>query len=127
FRYEFDGHRHDLGLGSLDTLNLVEAREKARGLRQQLVDGIDPFAAKRQAKKERLAKLAAEARAVTFRQCAEECIKSHADGWKNAKHPAQWSSTLETYASPVLGELAVEDIATAHVVRVLQPFWKEKP
>jgi integrase len=127
FRYELAGRRHDLGLGSLDTLNLVEAREKARGLRQQLVDGIDPFAAKRQAKKERLAKLAAEARAMTFKQCAEECIKSHADGWKNAKHAAQWVSTLETYAYPVLGDLAVDDIATAHIVRVLQPIWKEKP
>src|SRR5215470_10820289 len=49
FRYEFDRRRHDLGLGSLDTLNLVEAREKSRRLRQQLVDGIDPFEAKRQA------------------------------------------------------------------------------
>jgi integrase len=127
FRYELDGQRHDLGLGSVDTLNLVEAREKARLLRQQLVDGIDPFTAKRQAKKERLAKLAAEARAMTFRQCAEECIKSHSDGWKNAKHATQWRSTLKTYAYPVLGDLAVDDIATAHVVRALQPIWKEKP
>jgi integrase len=127
FRYELDGRRHDLGLGSLDTLNLPEAREKARLLRQQLVERIDPFEAKRQAKKERLAKLAAEARAMTFRQCAEECIKSHADGWKNAKHRAQWRSTLESYAYPVLGDLAVDDIATAHIVRVLQPIWKEKP
>jgi integrase len=127
FRYELDGQRNDLGLGSVDTLNLVEAREKARLLRQQLVDGIDPFTARRQAKKERLAKLAAEARAMTFRQCAEECIKSHSDGWKNAKHAAQWRSTLKTYAYPVLGDIAVDDIATAHVVRALQPIWKEKP
>jgi integrase len=127
FRYELDGGRHDLGLGSVDTLNLAEAREKARLLRQQLVAGIDPFEAKRQAKKERLTKLAAEAQAMTFRQCAEECIKSHADGWKNAKHRAQWRSTLESYAYPVLGDLAVDDIATAHIVRVLQPIWKEKP
>jgi integrase len=127
FRYEFDGRRHDLGLGSLETFNLAEAREKARGLRQQLADGIDPFTAKQQARKDRLAKLAAEARAMTFRQCAEECIKSHRDGWKNAKHAAQWSSTLETYAHPILGELAVDDIATAHIVRVLQPIWKSKP
>jgi integrase len=127
FRYELDQRRHDLGLGSLDTLNLVEARERARGLRQQILDGLDPFAARRQAKKERLAKLAAEARAMTFKQCADECIKSHADGWKNAKHAAQWVSTLQTYAYPVLGDLAVDDIATAHVVRVLQPIWKDKP
>jgi integrase len=127
FRYELDGVRHDLGLGSLDTLNLVEAREKARGLRQQLVDGIDPFTTKREREKERLAKLAAEARAMTFRQCAEECIRSHRDGWKNPKHRQQWGNTLATYAYPLLGDLAIDDISTAHVVRVLQPIWKEKP
>jgi len=127
FRYELHGQRHDLGIGSVDTFNLAEARERAKGLRQQLADGIDPFTAKQQKKKEDLAKLAAAARAMTFRQCAEECIKSHRDGWKNAKHAAQWASTLETYAYPVLGDLAADDIATAHVVRVLQPIWKDKP
>jgi integrase len=127
FRYELDGRRHDLGLGSLDTLNLAEAREKARGLRQQLLDGIDPFTARQQAKKARLAKLAAEARAMTFKQSAEACIASHEDAWKNAKHRAQWRSTLETYAYPVIGDLSVDDIATGHIVRVLQPIWKDKP
>src|SRR5262249_484507 len=92
FRSEFRARRQDLGIGSLDTFDLAEARERAKGLRQQLADGIDPFTAKRQKEKEDLAKRAAEARAMTFKQCAAECIKSHADGWKNAKHAAQWSS-----------------------------------
>src|SRR6476659_7228269 len=48
FRYELDNRRHDLGLGSLDTFDLAGARERAKGLRQQLADGIDPFTAKRQ-------------------------------------------------------------------------------
>jgi integrase len=127
FRYELDGERHELGLGPLHTRGLAEAREKARELRQQLLDGIDPLAAKREAKKQRLATLAAEAKALTFRQAAEQCIASHEGGWKNAKHRTQWSSTLVAYAYPVLQNLAVDDITTAHVVKVLEPVWRTKP
>ena len=43
FRYELDGTRRDLGLGSIHDLNLAEARAKARTLRQQLLDKIDPY------------------------------------------------------------------------------------
>lgn len=127
FRYELDGRRHDLGLGPLHALDLAEARIKARGLRQQLLDGIDPLGAKRQIKRDRLARLAAEARAMTFRACAEACVASHEDGWKNPKHRAQWRSTLETYAYPLIGDLAVDDITTAHISKVLSPIWKAKP
>jgi integrase len=127
FRYELDGQRHDLGLGPVHTLDLADARAKAKALRQQLLDGIDPLAAKQQAKRDRLAKLAAEQRAMTFRQCAEQCIAAHDDSWKNAKHRQQWRNTLTQYAYPVLGDLAVDDITTAHIVKALEPIWKTVP
>jgi integrase len=127
FRYEYLGRRHDIGLGPLRHLDLAEARKQARKKRQQIIDGIDPFTAKQQIRREELDRLAAEKRATTFRQCGEQCIAAHEDGWKNPKHRAQWRATLKTYAYPVLGDLAVDDIVTAHVVRVLEPIWKEKP
>lgn len=46
---------------------------------------------------------------------------------KNAKHVAQWESTLKTYANPVVGSLPVQDIDTNHVMRVLEPIWRAKP
>jgi integrase len=127
FRYELDGHRHDLGLGPVHTLDLADARQKAKTLRQQLLDGIDPLAAKQQIKRDRLARLAAEQRAMTFRQCAEACIAAHESGWTNRKHREQWTSSLEQYAYPVLGDMAIDDIATPHIVRVLEPIWKTIP
>jgi len=127
FRYERNGRRRDVGLGPLRHLDLAEARKQARKKRQQILDGIDPFTAKQRIRREELDRLAAEKRATTFRQCAEQCIADHEDGWKNPKHRAQWRATLKTYAYPVLGDLAVDDIATSHVVKVLEPFWKEKP
>jgi integrase len=127
FRYEFDGKRHDLGLGSLNELDLAEARARARSLRQQLLDGVDPYTTRQQQRADRRAKLAERARTMTFRQAAAACIESHADGWRNAEHHRQWITSLEQYVFPVLGDLPVDEIATPHIVKVLEPIWKTIP
>jgi integrase len=127
FRFELHGRRHDMGLGPTHTLDLADARAKAKALRQQLLDGTNPLAAKQQIKRDQLAKLAAEQRAMTFRQRSAACIASHEDGWSNAKHRTQWTQSLEDYAYPVLGDLSVDDITTQHVIKVLEPIWKEIP
>src|SRR5262245_4729576 len=124
FRYEVNGRRHEMGLGPLHTIGLAEARDKARTLRQQLLDDIDPLEA-RHARQQALA--AEVAKRVTFKQCGAEYLTAHADGWRNPKHAAQWRSTLETYAYPVLGNLAVSDIEVAHVLRALEPIWRTVP
>ena len=122
FRYELDGRRREMGLGALDTIGLSEARAKAHSLRKQLVDDIDPLEAKRRAK---MARLAEQAKTVTFKKCAEMYLKAHRDSWKNPKHAAQWESTLETYVYPAVGDLAVADIDTNLVIKIVEPIWKK--
>ncbi len=56
-----------------------------------------------------------------------EYIKAHEVGWKNAKHRAQWSSTLTTYAAPIFGKLPAAAIDTALVLRALEAIWHSKP
>ena len=127
FRYELDGERHDMGLGPIHTLRLGDARERALELRQQIKLGIDPLESRREVKAARLANKAQQAKAVTFKQCAEMYLDVHADRWKNPKHRDQWRSTLESYAYPVIGDLAVTDIDESHLLKVLQPIWKQIP
>ena len=67
-----------------------------------------------------------QARRVTFQQCADQYIASHQSGWRNAKHRYQWTVTLRTYVNPVIGALAVAEIDTALVLKVLQPIWEAK-
>ena len=50
FRYKIGNKTTILGLGATHTVSLAEARAKARHLRQQLIDGINPSQA-RQARK----------------------------------------------------------------------------
>lgn len=122
-RYSFDGRRRDLGLGGYTDLTLAEAREKALAQRKLILEGIDPIEARRE---QRDARMAALARRMTFRQCVTGYIDAHGDGWKNAKHRAQWQSTLETYAGPVIGDLDVAQVDLPLVLKILAPIWKTK-
>ncbi|MEO3475760.1 site-specific integrase [Roseomonas sp. CAU 1739] len=51
---------------------------------------------------------------------------AHEAGWRNAKHRAQWTSTLTTYAFPHIGSMGLEEISTDDVLRCLQPIWTAK-
>ena len=117
------GKQRELGLGSFPSVTLADARERARALRAQLVSGEDPVAERQAARSAAAAERAAQ---QTFSALAAQYIAQHASGWKNAKHAAQWTATLKTYAEPVLGALLVRDITTAHVIQVLDPIWLTK-
>jgi integrase len=128
FRYERNGKRRDMGLGSLHDVGLAAARQKAKELREQLVlEGIDPLEARNEKRAKHRAICAEKARARTFRECVEMYLSVHESKWKNRKHAQQWRATLETYAYPVIGDLNVADIDEAHLVRALQPIWKRVP
>src|ERR1700730_12342654 len=115
-------------LESITRLSLDEARELAAECTRQRKQGVDPIEAR---DRERVAKRTQAqleaAKAVTFDQCSEKFIASHESSWRNAKHRAQWSSTLKTYASPVFGKLPVQAIDVALVMKALSPIWNEKP
>ena len=124
FRYAMNGRLRDMGIGPVKTLTLAEARERAREARKLLLDGIDPIANKRA----RVAALrSADAKAMTFRQCAEGFIKDNEGKWKNAAHRQQWTSTLASYVYPILGDLPVAAIDTPLVLRVVKPLWGRVP
>jgi integrase len=122
-RFERDGRERWLGLGPLDIVDLRTARERARAARLLLLDGIDPID-HRKAERAKLA--AAKAKLLLFREAAESYFNQHEGKWKNAKHRAQFVSTLKQYAFPVLGDMAVSEIDTAAVLRAIEPIWKEK-
>lgn len=123
FRYRVGSKLRDMGLGSVNAINLAEARERAAKCRNLRANGVDPIEQRRQ---EKTAKFAEAARVMTFEQCATAFIRAHKAGWKNAKHAAQWTATLKTYAYPVFSALPVASVDTALVLKVLEPIWNDK-
>lgn len=123
YRYTLNGRTRYMGLGATHAVGLADARKKATAARQARQDGTDPI----EVRKAEVARVRLEAaRALTFQDAAEKYIKSHRSAWRNAKHAAQWESTLKTYAYPVLGKLSVQEIDVGLVMRVLEPIWVTK-
>ena len=110
-----------MGLGSLDTVSLKDARAQATVHRQSLLEGRDPKVIRDAARQENQ-----KNQVWTFDKCAEAYINAHSPSWKNPKHAQQWRNTLSQYASPVFGNLPVQEIDTALVMRVIEPIWLEK-
>ena len=121
FLYTLQGRSREMGLGSLDTVSLADARIKAKEYRNQLLDGNDPLDVKAKKTGEHRLK-----QKMTFDACAAAYIETHKSGWRNAKHTAQWQNTLRTYVSPEFGHLPVSEVDTSLVMRVLSPIWTTK-
>jgi len=83
FRYVVAGKRHEMGLGSLQTVDLASARKRARECRAALLDGQHPLEVRRSA---RTAHALTRAKLMTFDQCAAAYVQAHRGSWKNAKH-----------------------------------------
>jgi len=119
FRYQRSGVEQFMGLGATHTVTLAQARQDALTARLALRDGIDPQAQRRAAR-------AVQAGIPTFKAAAAAYIEEQTPGWKNAKHAAQWTATLETYAYPTIGDKPVDSITTDDVLTILQPLWTAK-
>ena len=128
FRYRTGGKLRDMGLGSYPAVTLAEARDLAVDARKLAKTGTDPLEARRKAREAaEVEQRRGEALATTFESIALRYIESQKAGWKNAKHASQWTNTLRTYAFPVIGALAPNEITTEHVLRVLKPIWTKIP
>ena len=130
YRFMLHGKSRDVGLGAAGQggISLADARDKAAALRLQVKSGTDPLAERQREASEALASAqAAQIAGITFKAVAETYIGTNEASWRNDKHRQQWRNTLASYVYPVMGELPVADIGTAHVLQVLEPIWQEKP
>lgn len=125
-RFQLNGKRREMGLGSFPDVGLKAARIAATEQRKVLIAGVDPVAA-RDAERElqREAQRVKEARNVTFEKLVAEYLLAHGSSWSE-KWRKGWIRKLELYAFPVVGKMSADEIQTEHVLRVLQPIWAAK-
>jgi len=123
FRYTVAGKPTSIGLGPAHTITLAEARDEALRLRKLLVAGKDP-----KLERERERHAATLAQAQTFRVFATEFIKGLESAHRSSKAHAQWTSSLERYAYPIIGDVPLRDINVHMVLEVLtrDNAWQEK-
>ena len=114
-RVQKNGRRRDIGLGSAKKVSLAQARQRSAEVRSQVEAGIDPVLQRKKAEG-----------IPTFREAAVAVYAENKKSWKNKKHRGQWLTSLQTYAFPKIGDVAVSDIESSHVRDVLIAIWLEK-
>src|SRR5262245_7646774 len=92
FRYMKDGRARGMGLGPVDLVSYTEAQTKAFEARRQLLNGVDPLAARQSVRS--AAKIAAQNR-WTFSAAAESYIETKKAGWKGSGSETQWRASLK--------------------------------
>lgn len=123
YRFQLRGRRREMGLGALADVPARVARQRHAEARALALAGADPIERRDAARA--VAVEEAPARA-TFAAVALDYIDRHRASWSNAKHAAQWESTLRTYAFPTLGDRPVDEVSDADVRQVLDPIWLSK-
>ena len=117
-RIVINDRRRDIGLGAYPIVSLAKARSLAAENRSAVAEGQDPLAEKREAKD---AARSPAPSVPTFAEAAARVIELRRPTWKNPEHAGQWKSTLATHAFPVMGNMAVDEIAPSDVLMVLEP------
>jgi integrase len=119
-RFQINGARRDMGLGSYPAVTLAEARMAAADARKQIAQDVDPLAARAAARK-------AAKPIPTFREIARIVIDEAKRKSTNAKVRYQWERHLgEAYSGPLL-DRPVHEITTLDVAALLKPVWHDKP
>ena len=137
-RVVVDGKRRDIGLGGYspgwepkpgtDVLatdlhpgSIAAARREAARMRAIARSGGDPLADRNAARAE------AKAKRKSFRDYATDYVKTKRPEWKNEKHAAQWTTTLERYAYPHFGDVAIGKVDRTMVLAALRSIWTKLP
>ncbi len=110
-RLRINGRAVNIGLGSYPVVTLGDARRAALENRRETFHGRDPRSGD----------------TPTFAEAARSVIRLRRASWRRgSKSEAQWKASLETYVFPVIGDLPVNEVTTAHVLAVLSPIWNRK-
>jgi integrase len=118
-KYQWAKKQEKMGIGSLADVGLAEARKKAKKIRQQARDGVNPKLHREQ--------VSASARsAPLFKDFAAMICEQVAAGLKSEKSRQKWRRCINVY-SKHLHHMPINQIGVDDVVKTLLPIWLTKP
>jgi integrase len=119
-RYQLNGVRRDMGLGSYPSVGLSDARIAAADARKLIAQRIDPLNAREASRK-------AERPIPTFGDIAKLVVADAQSKTANRKVAYQWARHLGSAYCGALLDRPVNEITTMEVAAVLRPVWRSKP
>jgi integrase len=120
------GYRErELSLGSIDFMDIDEARDRCVELRRSVRQGTDPME-----ERDRETRHVIRQRRVgsSFKEVAERYIDMKKAEWDAGGASEQsWRGSLAKHVYPVIGDMAVDRIDRADIVDLLKPIWIKVP
>jgi integrase len=120
FRFQLNKRETCMGLGRLEYVTYLEAREAAIEAHKNLMKGINPIGVKNDL---RAANIKATASLKTFREAAHAFIDARLVKKWTPEHAESVRAKLQLHAMPKLESLPVKSIDKAIVIDVLEPIW----
>lgn len=114
-RYMHDGKQRDMGLGSILSLSLAEARAKVSAHWVAIHQGINPNPSK-------AAPEPAKAEVNTFRTDAIRFHAREAGQWDERK-AKEWLQGMAKHVFPIIGHLDTAKVTVADVLSIVEPLW----
>lgn len=113
--------KREIGLGAYPDVLPGAARDKAREAKAKLEQGVDPI---EERKAIQAALIAAQRRGMTFAEAFDKYAAQKVKEFSTDKYRQQWRRSVELYALPDLGKMAVQDLTLQDLQRVLVPIWE---
>jgi integrase len=120
------GYRErEMSLGSIDFMDVDEARDRAVELRRMVRRGIDPM---EERDRETRQVIRQTRDGSTFKQVAERYIDMKKAEWDaGGKSEQSWRGSLGKHVFPIIGDMAVDRIDRADIIDLLTPIWTKVP
>jgi integrase len=120
------GYRErEMSLGSIDFMDIDEARDRTVELRRMVRQGTDPM---EERDRETRHVIRQRRHGSTFKQVAERYIDMKKAEWDAGGASEQsWRGSLAKHVYPVIGDMAVERIDRADIIDLLTPIWTTVP
>jgi integrase len=123
FCYTINGRAREMGLGSIDFMDIEDARKKVMDLRSQVRGGIDPL---RERKVEARTLSRRRINGTSFKEVAFRLIDKKRPGWtENGRSEEAWTNSLTNHAFPHIGEMDVDEITMFDVRDLLLIIWEK--
>ncbi|MGJ8585421.1 MAG: tyrosine-type recombinase/integrase [Marinosulfonomonas sp.] len=125
FRYTFRKQRYELGLGSVQSLSLAQARAQRDRWRDLMTDKrnpINPIEEKRRL--ETNAELGRSA--PTLADIAPQAFEAIKGRLKDDGKAGRWYSPLRLYVLPALGSVKIAELHQRDIEKALRPIWTSK-
>lgn len=123
FRFQIDGKRREMGLGSYPNMSLADARKERAKWAAVKEAGQDPI---RERERQRKAEQAQAGGDPTFEEMAHIAFEARKERLRGDGERGRWFSPLRLHVIPKIGRLPVSSLTQRDIHDALKPIWRRK-